>query len=230
MSTAMMRPAPGQPRALDGVQPDRAAADHGDARRPARRAPCASTAPTPVITPQPMRQARSNGHSPAPGSRRTRHDADSAMRRDDQKWCTGSPPRVMRGRCRRAARPCGWCRRERLAQDRLAAVAVEAVAAVRVPRADHVVAGLHARDARGPPPRPCRRPRGRAPWAADRRASPGSPRGRCGRGPWRGCAPARRPAAARQLERLDRERLADAGQDRGPEPHAAPSGSAFGSL
>ena len=56
-------PGAGDRRALDGVQPDAAGADHRHAgARRARRA-VFTTAPTPVMTPQASRQARSGGRS-----------------------------------------------------------------------------------------------------------------------------------------------------------------------
>ena len=164
-----------------------------------------TTAPTPVITPQPMMQARSNGISLGTGDR-ARLGHDRVLAHGSRSPSSGAPAR-RRGACASvpsSSMPLRLVARERLAQDRQVALAVEAVAAVRVPGADDVVARLHRGHGRARPPRPRPRPRGRARSAADRRASPGSPRGRCGTGRWRAPRPARRRAASGAISSVSR--------------------------
>ena len=81
---------------------------------------------------------------------------------------------AVRAQARRAVeqQPARLVAGEGLAQDRQVALAVEAVAAMRVPGADDVVARLRPASPRRRPPRRRRRPRGRARSAADRRAQP----------------------------------------------------------
>ncbi len=54
-------PGLGHDRALDHRQPDAAQTEHGDAWRPASTLAVLSTAPMPVVTPQPSRQTLSSG-------------------------------------------------------------------------------------------------------------------------------------------------------------------------
>ena len=78
-------------RALHRVEADRAAADHATLA-PASTLAMRAAAPTPVITPQPIRQARSNGISSgtaiAPVSGTTEYCAWDEM---TEKWCSRSP-------------------------------------------------------------------------------------------------------------------------------------------
>ena len=106
------------------------------------------TAPTPVMTPQPSRHARSNGISG--GNRdgaRFGNDEILGVRRDDREMVQ---PAAVQAQARRAVEQVAarLLAREGLAQDRLAALAIEAVAAVRIPRGDDVIARPHQRHRR----------------------------------------------------------------------------------
>ena len=157
---------------LDRVEADRAAADHRhvgaglDARQPADGADAGHDAAAEQAG---AVEGHLGGHRDRARFRgrrstrraRTRPRSDSA-RAPFQLQARGAVEQV-------AAR---LLARERLAQDRLVALAVEAVAAVRIPRRDDVIAGPRPASPRRRRPRRCRRLRGRARSAADRRGCP----------------------------------------------------------
>ena len=110
-----------------------------------------SAPPTPVITPQPIRQARSNGSSLGTTiAWWSATMAYSAKAPRNISW-RRSPPSPRRRRLSpsnaTALRP---VREIGLAEDRQVAVAIEAMAAMRVPRQDDVVADLRRPCASGP--------------------------------------------------------------------------------
>ena len=117
------------------------------ASRPTAASAIRVAAPTPVITPHPSSAARSNGI--ASGTRialcagTTQYSANPPRYIS---WCIGTPSHASLGRPSKwnALRPIG---EELRTQDRLRAVAIEAVPTMRVPRQHHAIADRKVGDA-----------------------------------------------------------------------------------
>src|ERR1051325_10245048 len=100
-----------------------------------------SAAPTPVITPQPIRQARSNGSSVGTAIAWWSATMQYSAKAPRNISCPSARPSASRARCAPSkATALGPVRQIALAQDRQVAVAVEAMPAMGVPRQDHMVA------------------------------------------------------------------------------------------
>ena len=159
---------------------------------PCAIAPRLSAAPTPVMTPQPIRQARSNGISFGTGmacwSGTMQYSPNDPRNISCCKLAAvgqrGAAFAVERTRLRPFAEIF-------LAQDRRIAVAIKAMPAMRIPRQHDMVADLHAARLPDRLARRRRRPRAQARSASDSAAIPRSLPDRYGKGPPREFAPAR---------------------------------------